>query len=127
MPEAKMEEAQELLIGTWISIALLANMLIDQGVLSKEELLWTLLQIEEAASDERRTALAGLRRLISRGFRCASLPANTGHCPRESGHQSARHWSPLLQRINIRSCPSDITANFRAFIDIGVDERHRKK
>ena len=70
MPELELEEARELLIGTWIGIALLADTLIEHGVISKKELLVTLSQTEEAASNKRRTALAGLRLLISRGFRC---------------------------------------------------------
>ena len=70
MPELELEEARELLIGTWIGVALLADTLIEHGAISKEEVLLTLSQAEEAASNNRRTALAGLRLLISRGFRC---------------------------------------------------------
>ena len=129
MPELNTEEVQELLVGTWIGVALIADMLIENTVLSKEELLWTLSQIEEAASDNRRTALAGLRRLISRGFECIpSLdPMATDLYPPRSGCPSRCHWSPLIRSINARSYSSDTADNFRAFINISVDKRHRKR
>ena len=129
MPELELKEARELLIGTWIGIALLADTLIEHGVLSREELLVTLSQIEEAACDERRTALAGLRLLITRGFRCTPpiAPAKAGSPSRRSGHPSGSRRSPLLRPINAHSYHSYTTGNFRAFIDLGVDKRHRKR
>src|SRR5689334_15830097 len=39
MPNPELEEARELLIGTWVGIALLADTLIEHGMISKEELL----------------------------------------------------------------------------------------
>ena len=129
MPELELKEARELLIGTWIGIALLADTLIEHGVLSREELLVTLSQIEEAACDERRTALAGLRLLITRGFRCTPpiAPAKAGTDPRLSGHPSGCRRSPLLGPVNARSYQTYTTDNFRAFINVGVDKRHRKR
>ncbi len=129
MSELESKETRELLIGTWIGIALIADTLIEYGVLSREELLQTLSQTEEAASDKRRTALAGLRLLISRGFRCTPYidPTKAGVAPRRPGHPSGCCRLPLLRPINVRSHQSYSTGNFRAFIDIGVDKRHRGK
>jgi hypothetical protein len=129
MRELELTEARELLIGTWIGIALLADTLIEHGVLSREELLLPLSQAEEAASDKRRTALAGLRLFISRGFRCTPhlAPEKLGIAPRRSGHPNACHRSPLLRPVNARSYQSYTISNFRAFVDIGVDKRHRRK
>src|SRR4051812_29998504 len=109
MSDLKMDEAQELLIGTWVGVALLANMLIENAVLSKDELLWTLSQIEEAASDNRRTALAGLRRLISRGLKCTPslAPVTTNLCLPRSGRPSDCNCLPLIRPIDARSYPSD--------------------
>jgi hypothetical protein len=129
MPELELKEARELLIGTWIGIALLADTLIEHGVLSREELLLPLSQTEEAASDKRRTALAGLRLLISRGFRCTPHldPAKAEVVPRRSGHPRGCRRSPLLRPANARSYQSYATGNFRAFTDIGVNKRHKEK
>ena len=129
MSELESMETRELLIGTWIGIALIADTLIEHGVLSREELLLTLSQIEEAARDKRRTALAGLRLLITRGFRCTPplAPARAGGPPRRSGHPSGSRRSSLLRPVNARSHQSYKTGNFRTFIDLGVDKRHRGK
>jgi hypothetical protein len=129
MPELELEEARELLIGTWIGIALLADTLIEHEVLSREELLLTLSQTEEAASGKRRTALAGLRLLISHGFRYTPClaPVKARVAPRRSGHQSGCCRSPLLHPLNARSHQSHTSGNFRTFIDISVDKRHREK
>src|SRR4051794_13849770 len=129
MPELELRETRELLIGTWIGIAHLADTLIEHGILSRGELLRTLSQIEEAASDERRTALAGLLLLIGRGFRCTPgfALAKSGIAPRRSGHPSGYRRSPLLCSVNARSYQSYATDSFRALIDIGVDKIHREK
>jgi hypothetical protein len=129
MPKRELTEARELLIGTWIGIAHLADTLIEHGVLSRRELLRTLSQIEEAASDERRTALAGLRLLISRGFRCSPsfAPAKAEGTPRRSGHPSSRPQSLFRGPVNARSHHLYTGDNFRTLIDIGVDKRHGKK
>jgi hypothetical protein len=129
LEELELREARELLIGTWIGIAHLADTLIVHGVLSRGELLRTLSQIEEAASDNRRTALAGLRLLISRGFRCMPCfaPAKTGVVPRRSDHPDDRRRSLLLRPVNAYSHQSHTTDNFREFIDVGVNKRHREK
>jgi hypothetical protein len=129
MSELEFKEVQELLIGTWIGIALLADTLIEHGVLPRKELLLALSQTEEAASDKRRTALAGLRLLIRCSFRCTPLlaPAKAGLAPRRSGHPSRCHLSPSRPPVNAPLYQSNATGNFRTFIDIGVDNRHRKK
>jgi hypothetical protein len=129
MLELEMEEAQELLIGTWVGVALLANMLIENGALSKEELLWTLSQIEAMASDNRRTALANLRRLITRGLESSPSipPANTEICALGSRRLSGCQRSPLRRPIDTRSYAYDSTGNLRAFIDMSVDKRHRER
>jgi len=129
MSELELREARELLIGTWIGIAHLADTLIEHGVLSRGELLRTLSQIEAVASDERRTALAGLQLLISRGFRCApgfTLTKAVGAPPR-SGHPNSWHRSLSPPPANARSPHSYTADNFCTFIDIGVDKRHRKR
>ena len=129
MSELELKETRELLIGTWIGIALLADTLIEQGTLSGEDLLLTLSQTEEAATDKRRTALAGLRLLISRGFRCTPrfAPVKAGIAPQRSGHPSGCTRSPFRRPVNARSHQSLMTGNIRVFVDIGVDRRHRKK
>lgn len=129
MSELEFKETQELLIGTWIGIALLADTLIEHGILPREELLLILAQTEEAASDKRRTALAGLRLLLSRGFRCTprSAPVNAEFAPRRSDHPSGCRPSPSRPPVNARLYQSYATGNIRALIDDGVDKRHRKK
>jgi hypothetical protein len=129
MPELELKEARELLIGTWTGVALLADTLIEHGVLSREELLLTLAHIEEAASDKRRTALAGLRLLISRGFRCTPHldSAKARVVPRRSGHPRGCRRPPLLRPVNARSYQLYTTGNVRGFIDIGVNKRHKEK
>jgi hypothetical protein len=129
MPERELTEARELLIGTWIGIAHLADTLIEHGVLSRGELLRTLSQIEEAASDKRRTALAGLRMLISRGFRCppSFAPVKAGDAPRRSGHMGRLSRSLLRRPASARSHQSSVTGNIRAFVDFSVDKRHSEK
>jgi len=62
------DETRELLIGTWVGIAMIVEMLIDQGLVSREDLLVLLSRAQMAARDRRSTALAGLRLLVERGF-----------------------------------------------------------
>jgi hypothetical protein len=66
--ELGLQETRELLLGTWIGVALLVEMLVAKDLISREELLLLLSDAEEAAYSERRTSLAGLRMLIERGF-----------------------------------------------------------
>lgn len=129
MPELELEEARELLIGTWIGIALLADTLIEQGMISKEELLLNLSQTEEAASNKRRTSLAGLRLLISRGFRGTprAAPARSRYVLRRSSRPSGCRRLSSFRPANAHSHQSFTTGNFRTFVDIGVDKRHREK
>jgi hypothetical protein len=62
------EENRELLMGTWIGVALIVELLIAEGILDRENLLLLLGQFEAAAPGWRKTALAGLRAFIERGF-----------------------------------------------------------
>ena len=128
MEELESSEARELLIGTWIGIALLADTLIEYGFLSKEELLQPLSQIEERAPDRRRTALAGLRLLISRGFRCTPGLARSegGVPPQRSGHPRDCRRSLVPRPVGARSYQAYATDNFRTLIDISVERRHRE-
>jgi len=66
MNEMGSQETRELLIGTWIGVALLTETLINRDLLSREELLGLLSDVEAAANDSRRTAVAGLRLLIEK-------------------------------------------------------------
>jgi hypothetical protein len=66
--ELGLQETRELLLGTWIGVALVVEMLVAKDLISREELLLLLGDAEDAASRERRTSLAGLRMLIERGF-----------------------------------------------------------
>ena len=124
MPDPEVAEARELLIGTWIGVALIADTLVEHGILSREELLLILSQTEEAASDKRRTALAGLRLLISRGFRCTP-PSKAGVIRQRSGHPSG--CRRLRRPGNRRLYQSYTICNLREFIDIGVGRTHRKE
>jgi hypothetical protein len=129
MSELELREARELLIGTWIGIAHLADTLIENGVLSRGELLRTLSQIGEAASDERRTALAGLQLLIGRGFRCppSFAPAKAGGAPQRCGHLSSRPQSLFLRPAIARSHQLSTTGKLRAFVNLGVNKRHSQQ
>jgi hypothetical protein len=49
-------------------MALIVETLIDRGIVTREELLCLLAQAEGLARDRRRTAIAGIRLLIERGF-----------------------------------------------------------
>jgi hypothetical protein len=62
------EENRELLMGTWIGVALIVELLIAEGILDRENLLLLLGQFEAAAPGWRKTALAGLRAFIERGL-----------------------------------------------------------
>ena len=62
------DETRELLIGTWVAVAMIVEMLIEQELVSREDLLLLLSRAQMAASDRRSTAIAGLRLLVERGF-----------------------------------------------------------
>ena len=66
--ELGLQETCELLLGTWIGVALVVEMLVAKDLISREELLLLLGDAEDAVCRERRTSLAGLRMLIERGF-----------------------------------------------------------
>ena len=69
MDAPSIDETGELLIGTWIAVAMVVEMRIEQELVSREELLLLLARAEAAARDRRSTAIAGLRLLVERGFR----------------------------------------------------------
>jgi len=62
------DETRELLIGTWVGVAMVVEMLIEQELVSREDLLLLLSRAQMATSDRRSTAIAGLRLLVERGF-----------------------------------------------------------
>ena len=66
--ELGLQETRELLLGTWIGVALVVEMLVAKDLISREELLLLLGDAEDAVCRERRTSLAGLRMLNERGF-----------------------------------------------------------
>ena len=66
--ELGLQETRELLLGTWIGVALVVEMLVAKDLISREDLLLLLGDAEDAVCRERRTSLAGLRMLIERGF-----------------------------------------------------------
>jgi hypothetical protein len=66
--ELGLQETRELLLGTWIGVALVVEMLVAKDLISREELLLLLGDAEDAVCRERRTSLAGFRMLIERGF-----------------------------------------------------------
>ena len=68
MAEIGLQETRELLLGTWIAVALTVEVLIDRELICREDLLLALAQAESLATDKRRTAIAGMRLLIERGF-----------------------------------------------------------
>lgn len=59
---------RELLLGTWIAMALVVEALISHEPVEREDLLLLLSDAEAVAHDQRRTAIAALRLLIERGF-----------------------------------------------------------
>jgi len=69
MPELSPKaEARELLLGTWIGVALIVELLVERFDLPREELLLKLSEAQAAAKPGKSTALAGMRLLIERGF-----------------------------------------------------------
>lgn len=68
MPELGRDEMRELLVGTWIGIALIAEILIQQGAARREDLVSALSDAEALARDQRRIALTALRKLTTDGF-----------------------------------------------------------
>jgi hypothetical protein len=61
-------EMRELLVGTWTGIALIAHVIIQQGVVPRDDLIATLSDAEALARDRRRIALSALRKLIGYDF-----------------------------------------------------------
>ena len=68
MIEQGPDEARELLVGTWIGIALIAEVLIQQGAARREDVVSVLSDAEALARDRRRIALTALRKLTKDGF-----------------------------------------------------------
>ena len=68
MDAENLDEARELLLGTWIGVAIVVEMLIARQLVHREELMLLLSQAQTASSDRRSTAFAALRLLIERGF-----------------------------------------------------------
>lgn len=62
------DEAHELMIGTWLAMALLIEMLVDRGVVTREDLLLMFGNAELASRDTRRTAFSAMRLIVERGF-----------------------------------------------------------
>ena len=69
MGELKGAEIRALLSGTWGVLAMLIEILIDDDLVSREELLLILSRAERSAMDQRATVFSGLRLLIESGFR----------------------------------------------------------
>jgi len=61
-------ETRELLIGTWIILAIIVEKLIERDIVSRDELLSVLSEAQATAPDRRATTFAGLRLLIERGL-----------------------------------------------------------
>ena len=68
MPERDRDETRELLVGTWIGIALIAEILIQQGAARREDVVSALSDAEALSRDRRRIALTALRKLTKDGF-----------------------------------------------------------
>lgn len=66
MQELDRDDARTLLLGTWTAIALIVEVLIQQAVIPRYELLETLQAAQALAQDDRRTAIAAVRMLIER-------------------------------------------------------------
>jgi hypothetical protein len=62
------DEFLELLLGSWIGVALIAEALIRAGVVRRDELLLPLADAVALAKDRRVTSLAAMHKLISEGF-----------------------------------------------------------
>jgi hypothetical protein len=65
MPES--DHTFDFIRGTWLSIAALAELLIDQQIINRHDLLSLLAAFEEEASGGCAGALAGLQLYINRG------------------------------------------------------------
>jgi hypothetical protein len=61
-------EMRELLVGTWTGIALIADVIIQKGVVPRDEFIATLSDAEALAKDRRRVSLSALRKLIGYDF-----------------------------------------------------------
>jgi hypothetical protein len=68
MPERGRDETCELLVGTWICIALIAEILIQQGAARREDVVSALSDAEVLSRDRRRIALTALRKLTRDSF-----------------------------------------------------------
>ncbi len=68
MDELGPQETRELLLGTWIGVSLLAEILIDRELICRGDLVGVLEQAIAIARGGRRTAIAGMCLLIESGF-----------------------------------------------------------
>ena len=68
MPERGRDETRELLVGTWIGIALITEIMIQQGAARREDVVSVLSDAEALSRDRRRIALTALRKLTKDGF-----------------------------------------------------------
>jgi hypothetical protein len=68
MAEASADELRELVAGTWLGVACIVELLIDENIVSRDALKSLLSAGENRTHDHRRRAgIAGLRRLIDSG------------------------------------------------------------
>lgn len=63
---SKRDDLRELLAGTWLVLALLAQLLADSSVISRDEFARILKDAEIVAPDLRRAAPAAVRRMMER-------------------------------------------------------------
>ena len=67
MPELSPQaETRELLLGTWIGVALIIEMMIEEFDLPRENLLLMLSRAQATVAGPQRTALAGIQMLVER-------------------------------------------------------------
>jgi hypothetical protein len=71
MTERTSTETRELLLGTWTGMALIVDILIEEGLLGREEMITVLSAAGALAKDDRRIALRALCALIEHGFGAA--------------------------------------------------------
>ncbi len=68
MAELVSQETRELLLGTWIGVSLVAEILIHRELICRDDLVCVLEQAMARAQGGRRTAIAGMWLLIESGF-----------------------------------------------------------
>ena len=68
MRTSEAEDFRELLAGTWIGVALIAEYFIQTGTADRFQVAGVLSQAEALAQHPRRIPLTAMRKLIERGF-----------------------------------------------------------